>query len=386
MNVMEELDRHIRRLSLRPLAKRTSSPANQKLLESAIAFLEKRTIATALLPALVERHKHAKNAAGGRSWKDITFVKGHLELINALLYANRISLQEYTFVVAMAAEGIHDERMMNGSYPEFKEINLKIDMVKRSHGLTADEDWVKGEGPSEYWALEADYSAAFDARLVETLIELGAAEIAGIFSSNRMEFNLHRERGRRAFFHRDDSREALSDVVLRYEREAKSAASVQSYTAAVAMLGAAVEGLLLMRCLRSKKRATEVASKLPKAKRPKNIVNPFKWTMDTLISTCLKAGWLPDVETTSITIYPDQLAHVLREMRNTIHPGRISIDRPWAEVDERDYQQAKVIYTTLFTSLSIGKYLATFQCAVDAASRNPAYAKEFKSLAPYVDL
>lgn len=126
-----------------------------------------------------------------------------------------------------------------------------------------------------------------------------------------------------------------------------------------------------MRCLRSLKKAQSVAGALAKSKRPRKIENPEQWTFDTLIEICLAARWLPTVSTDSTKIRPDELAHVLRQMRNYVHPGKVATQRPWIEVDEHDYAEAEVIYTTLFATLSRGKYLKRLNEASESSLLPP---------------
>src|SRR6185436_19402096 len=104
------------------------------------------------------------------------------------------------------------------------------------------------------------------------------------------------------------------------EADARRAAAIGAYAAAVSLLGAGLEGLLLLRCLRSKKKAIRVAKSLPKADRPGKPTEPTTWRFDQLIDVCLKAGWLPRVNTNVAVYESGGLAHLLRDMRNHVHP------------------------------------------------------------------
>jgi hypothetical protein len=145
---------------------------------------------------------------------------------------------------------------------------------------------------------------------------------------------------------------AIRDVVLRYEQDARRAASAKAYSAAVTSLGAGVEGLLLLRCLRSKAKAARVAERLPKRLRPRFTDDPTTWTFESLIEVSLRAEWLLPVETSVAQYSSVGLAHLLRRMRNHVHPGKQARERPWCETDERDYQDADAIYVVLLFTLA----------------------------------
>lgn len=275
--------------------------------------------------------------------------------------ARRVSFQEYTFLVASAAEGVHDGRMSVGAYPDLQRLSGEMRALETAHGLKSDQYWLIADAPPEYRALNAEWSKAANARLAETLRELEGQAVSSLFESDPGEFDRLRERGWRSFFHRNEPVASLADTIVRYEHEARAAASANAFTAAVILLGAAVEGLLLLRCLRSRTKASRVAAELPRQKRPKDVATPSKWTFDTLIHVCLQAGWLPEISIPSMTVRPDGLAHLLRQMRNYVHPGKVSTERPWIEVDGHDFADAEIVYTTLFTTMYKGAALKTLR-------------------------
>ena len=283
-----------------------------------------------------------------------------------MLIARRVSFQEYTFLVASAVEGVHDERTFEGAYPEIQDLSAQMRAIEAVHGLESGQYWRIGDAPIEYQELSAKYDDASEKRFIETLRELEGQAVTSLYQTDRAEYARLRERGRRSFFHKDETVSALADTIVRYEEEARTAASVQAFTAAVTLLGAAVEGLLLLRCLRSKKKATTVAAALPRPKRPRDPLTPSQWSFDTLIHVCLAAGWLPEVSTESTTIRPDGLAHVLRGMRNHVHPGKVCMERPWIEAEGQDFADAEIVYTTLFATLSSGPHLKRLREAAAA--------------------
>lgn len=169
--------------------------------------------------------------------------------------------------------------------------------------------------------------------------------------SNLVEFERLRERGRRYVYHSGEQIPAVRDIVIRYEADAHVAASAGVHSAGVILLGAAIEGLLLLRCLRSEQKSYRVASGLPRRLRPRFAKDPMTWTFETLIEVCFAAGWLPAVTTTEAKYYSAGLAHILRHMRNHVHPGKRARNKPWIEIDEREYDDAAAIYRLLLSSL-----------------------------------
>lgn len=350
----------IRRIVLKPLKRRKVAPARSERIEVAFQILEERAIATAFLPELVAATKQAQKAIPNGAWMDHDYAKARIELTAAIYLARGMSFHEYIFVVASAAETVHEDRISAGSYPELKRLFDEMHAVKLAHGLKSDQFWLIADAPPEYRALDVQWSKASEVRLAETLRDLEGQAASSLFDSDRSEFYRLRERGRRSFFHKDEPVAALADTIIRYEHEARAAALANAFTAAVVLLGAAVEGLLLLRCLHSPKKASRVATSLPREKRPKDVTAHSKWTFDTLIHVCLEAGWLPVIDTASMTVRPDELAHLLRQMRNYVHPGKVSSDHPWIEVDGRDFADAETVYTALFATMHKGRMLKAF--------------------------
>lgn len=340
------MDFRIRRRLLKPLAKRKGSPASQSAFGEALRKLESFALASHIAPLALERFKQLNGAKGKSAWKDSECAASLVDLCTALLQARKMSRQEYIFNASYAASGLHEERLFKKEYPEIEAISAMLSVIEKAHG--ADEGWAIGEGPEEHQRLSEEWDLLADKRFILTMKEIGAGDVASLYLDKPDEYEHLRERGRRSIFQKDEVVASISDAVIRYENEARSSASVRAYTASVILLGAAVEGLLLLRCLRSKRKAVSVASKLPKKIRPSALDDFLRWNFDHLIEVCLAAGWLPIVP--EIEVRPDRLAHLLRGMRNYVHPGRVAKERPWIEMEKEDYEQAEVIYTTIFAA------------------------------------
>jgi|SRR3954463_11395518 len=345
------MDKELRRYFLRPLARRQHS-SDRKALVAALERLDSRSLGEDLLSQLqdviAEMGKDRKSSIR----EDPVAVAKSVTLTRVLYMSRRISTQEYVLLAVSPIEWVHSDRITDGYYDsDLEPISKAIDKIREAHGLRGGEFWLKGEGPKEYEQLNRQYEAIIDKHFIKTLSEFGLNDLADLREKDPEEFNRLRERGRRSVFHKDELVPALRDIVMRYEEDARKAASAKAYSAAVTLLGAGVEGLLLLRCLRSKKKACRIAQELPRKQRPRSPEDPTTWFFDNLIEVCLKAGWLPPVSTELAKYDSAGLAHLLKLMRNHVHPGRYVRERPWIETDEQDYQDAEAIYLVLLSTL-----------------------------------
>jgi len=283
-------------------------------------------------------------------WKEPEQVRKMIEFIRLLRISGIISEQEYAFYVMFLVERIHDERSSSGQYKsEIEPILAQIEEIRSCYGLSQDEYWPRGEGPPEYEILEAQYSEVLDGKLIETLREFRLSEIAELKATSPNEYEVLRERGRRHIFHREDLIEIVEDIVSRYEEDAKKSAESQAYFAASIALGASLEGVFLLRCLKSKSDAWPLARELGERKQ-----DPTKWRFNTLIEVCIRGGWLPSVKTSVGEYDSAKLAHFVRDLRNLVHPGKQALKRPWLESDEQEYRDAEAIYILLKESIRRG--------------------------------
>jgi hypothetical protein len=345
---MNELDYKLKKDLLKPLVRRGRGRFNRKALQKALAKLEERALGEHLLDQ-VRSYFDSKKFMNRRLWQDADEVKQAVIAAKALYVARRLSTQEYTFYALLPVEQYHGERI----YHELMPISIKLEEIRKQHALKEDEDWPIGQGPKEYIKLNKQWEAADDSKFLDRLREFGLDDLADLKVNNSTDFDQLRERGRRAVFHRDDQVVVITDIVIRYEKDARRAASVAAYSAAVTALGAAIEGLLILRCLKSLTKASRVAGRLPRRIRPSSlhVKEPIAWHFETLIEVCYRAGWLPQFKTETIRFDSAGLAHLIRLLRNHVHPGRHFRERPWSEIDERDFRDAEAIYTILFNTL-----------------------------------
>jgi hypothetical protein len=346
------MDKKVRRHLLKPLQRRRPNSLNRKALVSALERFDEQALGELHLPDVVNLARDPAKLKSEGSWKDPIVVRRLIDLMKALRLARRISRQEYFFYALVLVEGIHEARTAAGAYErDLATTNAAMAEVERKHGLSSDQFWGKESGPKEYQALNRKYERVLDDLFSAVLAEFDLNELAEIRKSDPKEYDRLRERGRRTVFHKDDLKEALQDVVQRYERDARRAAAAEAYSAAITLLGAGLEGLLLLRCIRSKKKAQRVAAGLPARVRPRNSDDLSNWRFETLIDTCLAAGWLPPLTTDAAQYNPAGMAHFLRRMRNFVHPAKQARERPWIEAEEADWKDAEAIYVALISTV-----------------------------------
>ncbi|MGH9622156.1 MAG: hypothetical protein ACRD45_20930 [Bryobacteraceae bacterium] len=115
---MKSSDPTIRRVLLKPLVRRRTSPAKQAKLDRAFQVLEERAIASEMLPEYMSAQKQACASDPKNHWKNPEIAKLRIEFAAAMYLARKLSFQEYTFMVAHVAEGVHDARLQDGAYPD----------------------------------------------------------------------------------------------------------------------------------------------------------------------------------------------------------------------------------------------------------------------------
>lgn len=350
------MDKRIKQHFSKPLHRRKSLRADQRAISTALERIDDRVLGNAVLPDLARSAKDAGQDLGEGWWKTPAYVSRMVLLAKALYISRRISRSKHVFFASSSVETINEERWLDGEFnDELREINQRIEAIENEAGLRPDDYWPKGETPelfrAQYDSLHNQYNAVLEKHFISALREFGLDDLAELREQNRNEFDRLRERGRRSVFQNSSDVTALRDVIVRQEEEAHRAASAKAYTAGIIMLGACLEGLLLIRCLRSKQKAVRTARALGKRLRPQSPDDPSKWRFETLIAVCLLANWLPRISTEYAQYAPAALADVLRNMRNLVHPGRCIREAPWSETDERDYKDAEAIYVTLRSKL-----------------------------------
>ena len=354
---MDELDKRIRRTVLKPLVYRSHRVRDRRAILNALQRLDTRALGVDLAKQLRDVVAETKDDKKKPSWKDPDRIRRTLELTRALYASRLFCTQEYLFHVVWPLDLLATDRAQDDR--ELEQISHAIGEIRKKHGLKDEEDLRIGEGPEEYIHLNKQWDARYNKLNLDVLREFGFNDLADLAEQSPDEFSRLRERGRRSVAHKDEYEHALRDIILRHEQDAERTAAAGVYSAAVTSLGAGVEGLLLLRCLESKAKTVRTGRSLPKRNRPRFPEDPTTWSFETLIEVCLRAGWLPSLENSSAKFNSAALAHIVRTMRNQVHPGRQAKEKPWCETDKRDYEDAIAIYITLLSALKKDKKIWT---------------------------
>ncbi|QPJ65255.1 MAG: hypothetical protein G3M78_07585 [Candidatus Nitrohelix vancouverensis] len=348
-------DEEIKRILLKPLKKKRKYIATPKAFINALERLENRVLNDIHRSELAKKIFENKNNPKKPDWKNPEAVEESVNLAKALYASGLLTYQQFVFFGTFPIERLHESCCLDGKYQkDLEKISTAMRKIEKEHGLKSDEYWPIDQAPLPYQKLSQQYDTFLDNHFLEMMRKCGLNDLADLKEQNPSEFEELRERGRRSMFHKDQTGLALKDIVFQYEEEAHRAASAKAYTAAITILGAGLEGLFIIRCLRSKKKAVLIASTLPKRKQPSSKIadDPTKWNFETLIETCLNANWLPKLTSPiGMQFKPDVLANVLRSMRNFVHPGRHVRDRPWSILNEKEYKDAEAIYVALRSKL-----------------------------------
>ena len=336
------MPRSLRAFSLRPLkGKRNPRLTRRRVVDAArviFAILQSDGSLRAQRDAMAAARAEAGESAG----KDAEVARRDVELARALFRARRFSWTEYVFYASVWCEGVHDGRHMDGVYaPVLAPLSRAIEVAEQA----------KPFDEAICASLNREYDRVIDEAFGDVCIELGAADIAELWRARRAEYDELRERGRRFVHHSDEYDRALRDLVAETSASAERSAAGGEFRAAVTLLGASLEGLLLQRCRRSARQARRVAAGLPRRMRNRAASPIEKWSFEILIEVCDRAGWLPTITSEAGALSPAGMAHSVREMRNWIHPGRESRDRPWKGVFGPDYQVAHALFTLVATAL-----------------------------------
>ena len=337
------MNKRMNRRILRSLKSPRDHVLTQKRILRAQSVVESIVSGSQHVTAQRDAFARAREAAGESWWKDDAVARAHLALTQTLFRAQLVSFAYYVFAVAHTIERISEGRWLDKRY------DSKLSRVSRA---LAKLEKAEPEANPEYARLTEEYENILDAKLWETFVEFGAEDVGVLWRDDRRIFGELRERGRRSVFHANEYSKALQDVVDQSYEDSVAVAAAGKYRSAVTLLGASLEGRLLLRCLRSKRRAVSVMESLPKKLRSRANSDVTKWTFEILVEVCTKAGWLPQVESDDGVYLPNGMAHSVRELRNWIHPAREASARPWQGVFKQDYEMVHALYLLVISALA----------------------------------
>ncbi len=145
--------------------------------------------------------------------------------------------------------------------------------------------------------------------------------------------------------------DALILLIRRYEREASRAAEARLYYAACALIGSALEGAILAMCTVYDKEVETHLRALPSNQRPPRAAQD--WTLNHCIKIASALGWLPTRNSLRSRRKIGDWVHLVRELRNLIHPGKHVRDYPRIRIAKAHWGDARAVFKIASENLEV---------------------------------
>jgi hypothetical protein len=270
-------------------------------------------------------------------------------VVTKLYEGGRLSYEEHAFLAVRPVISVFEDRWLDDAYSaEVAPLNRRMEDLACLSFNEESERWLSEASAREYAKLEAEVEAILNRKEVEVLHEFGLTELADLREHQPEVYQRVIERGRRASFHPEAQVHALRDAIATMQEEAELAGTAGAYSLGAAAYGAAIEGMLALRCMRAPRKSRKLATAISAKKQPPS---PLRWSFDLLIDVCEAAGWLPRFATEEIGHSTAGWAHYLRELRNRIHPTRTVREHPWVTLGQRDFETARAVHDIVVAAL-----------------------------------
>ncbi|PYL74515.1 MAG: hypothetical protein DMF26_10700 [Verrucomicrobia bacterium] len=136
----------------------------------------------------------------------------HLLLVQAYILCQRVGIPQElkTFYAAVGAGGlVQDAELAADDKDTLARLSAEMTAIRRREGLADDEFWMRGEGPPDFEALEAEYGRIIE-KIEETVFVFALRRYhldaeADLYERDRVTFELQREIGRRAVYRSPDA-------------------------------------------------------------------------------------------------------------------------------------------------------------------------------------
>jgi hypothetical protein len=143
--------------------------------------------------------------------------------------------------------------------------------------------------------------------------------------------------------------DALLKLIVRYRNEAEKAAKVRAYYAACILIGSALEGSLLAMCTARAEDVEDCLAGLPRNQRPPKAAQD--WTLNQLLAVAAALQWLPARPNKYSRTRLADWAHLIRELRNLVHPGKHIREYPRVRLGCHHWRDAKAVFDLANDSL-----------------------------------
>jgi hypothetical protein len=280
------------------------------------------------------------------------YVREMLPIVRMGNEAGLLSQEESIYLRSYFLDALaHESRWLEGLYQDKLEpISKAIEEIEKRHGLKPDEFWLRDQGPQEWQDLNSEYESVLDSYRPLTYREFGEEELATLLEADAEHFKALREAGRRAVFELASPLDSLYSLISTYQRESRLCAEVGAYYAACGTLGAALEALLLALCYQYPQQSENARQRLPKNLRPKKS-DPDCWSLSNLVNIASRAGWLPIFKVGSEELDTADWVHLIRSLRNLLHPSNHLRNRPRVQIGEQEYEDAYAVYVLVEVQL-----------------------------------
>src|SRR5699024_1945774 len=269
-----------------------------------------------------------------------------LQFVKAKRKSGGLSFPNYIFRAAFYVIEIHENRWLNHQYDEeLNPISQKMKEIEKENGLKEDEYWPLDEGPDEWRELNNEYNRVLYQKLSKVFKEIGFEDIADLIKKDKAKYDKLYEEGRKNTFNETSEIEKLSAIIDKYKREAQISIESKAYYASAILSGAAIEALLLREVLKKPEQVSEVIDSLPQKNKPKS--DPKKWRLYDLINIAERADWLPKIQIKDDIFLLDALAHVVRALRNFLHPGRVLREKATIGIEKSEAELANSVLVVL---------------------------------------
>jgi hypothetical protein len=131
----------------------------------------------------------------------------HLYMVQAyeLCRLSHVGNELKTFYASVGAgQVVEDAEMDAYGKGMLSELSNEMEQIRLREGLTSDQFWYKGEGPDDYEFLGERYEEVIekisDTVFTHTLNRYDLVDVAELYESNRTEFEIQKEIGRRVVF------------------------------------------------------------------------------------------------------------------------------------------------------------------------------------------
>lgn len=230
---------------------------------------------------------------------------------------------------------VSERRWMDGGYNnELSPVLEAISHEELKHGLAPDEFFSLAEMPPEIKDLNEKYDKILDQKQLETFEEFLSSKIFNFFEADLLvlweeqsDIKKTEEKISKRKKEREDRKKPKElQLMNKYYSEFKKCYENQAYLSASALLGAALESLLLF--ILNKKDPQVIDKEIEKLKKGKVLQckKLNRMGLNDLIELGGSVGVMPEIDHTNYLLSLKNMSGTIKDTRNFLHPGKILRD------------------------------------------------------------